>query len=76
MHAGNRPGYPASHGCICMTIAFAKLLYGTTARKITVVITDLDSVPPLVPTSDLLQGETAAKAEDAGGVIWVPQKSA
>ena len=29
MHAGNLPGSPASHGCIRMPIAFAKLLDGT-----------------------------------------------
>ena len=75
MHAGNLPGYPASHGCIRIPIAFAKLLYGTTARGMTVVITDLDSVPRLAPTPDLLQGEAATRAEDAGGAIWEPQKS-
>ena len=75
MHAGNLPGYPASHGCIRMPIAFAKLLYGTTARGMTVVITDLDGVPRFAPTPDLLQSEAATKAEDAGGAVWEPQKS-
>jgi lipoprotein-anchoring transpeptidase ErfK/SrfK len=27
LHAGNLPGYPASHGCVRMPMAFAKLLY-------------------------------------------------
>ena len=76
MHAGNLPGYPASHGCIRMPIAFAKLLYGTTARGMTVVITDIDGVPRFAPTPDLLQSEAATKAENAGGAIWEPQKSA
>jgi hypothetical protein len=75
MHAGNLPGYPASHGCIRMPIAFAKLLYGTTERGMTVVITDLDAVPRFAPTPDLLQSEASTKAEDAGGAIWEPQKS-
>ena len=75
MHAGNLPGYPASHGCIRMPLVFAKLLYGTTERGMTVVITDLDAVPRLAPTPDLLQSEAATKAEDAGGAIWEPQKS-
>lgn len=75
MHAGNLPGYPASHGCIRMPIAFAKLLYDTTARGMTVVITDLDGVPRLAPTPDLLQTEIATKNEDAGGAVWEPQKS-
>ncbi|SNS71715.1 L,D-transpeptidase catalytic domain [Granulicella rosea] len=75
MHAGNLPGYPASHGCIRMPIAFARLLYGTTEQGMTVVITELDAVPRIAPTPDLLQGEAATKAEDAGGAIWEPQKS-
>nr|WP_241654546.1 L,D-transpeptidase [Granulicella sibirica] len=75
MHAGDLPGYPASHGCIRMPISFAKLLYGITARGMTVVITDLDAVPRFAPTPDLLQSEGATKAEDAGGAIWEPQKA-
>ena len=75
MHAGNLPGYPASHGCVRMPMAFARLLYGVTARGMTVVITDLDGVPRFAPTPDLLQSEAATKAEDAGGAIWEPQKS-
>jgi lipoprotein-anchoring transpeptidase ErfK/SrfK len=31
MHAGNLPGYPASHGCVRMPRVFAKLLYQETA---------------------------------------------
>lgn len=30
LHAGNLPGYPASHGCIRLPMAFAKKLYGIT----------------------------------------------
>ena len=30
MHAGDLPGYPASHGCIRLPNEFAKLLYGVT----------------------------------------------
>lgn len=75
MHAGNLPGFPASHGCIRMPFAFAKLLYGTTARGMTVVITDSDDVPRLAPTPDLLRSETTTEAEDAGSAIWEPQKA-
>ena len=31
MHGGHNPGYPASHGCIRLPVAFAKKLYGVTA---------------------------------------------
>ena len=40
MHGGNLPGYPASHGCIRLPKAFAKLLYGVTELGTPVVITD------------------------------------
>src|SRR5689334_14975597 len=40
LHAGNLPGYPASHGCIRLPSTFAKLLYGTTKLGMTVVITN------------------------------------
>ena len=58
-HAGNLPGHPASHGCIRMPGAFAKLLYETTDRGMTVVITDMNEVPRVDPTPDLLQSEAA-----------------
>ena len=40
MHAGNLPGYPASHGCIRLPKGFAKLLYGVTELGTPVMITD------------------------------------
>jgi hypothetical protein len=75
MHAGNLPGFPASHGCIRMPLAFAKLLYGETAKGMTVVITDLDDVPRVAPTPDLLLGEKATTVEDIGEAMWNPEKS-
>ena len=42
MHAGNLPGYPASHGCIRLPKAFAKLLYGVTELGTPVMITDAE----------------------------------
>ena len=42
MHAGNLPGYPASHGCIRLPKAFAQLLYGVTELGTPVKITDAE----------------------------------
>ena len=42
MHAGHLPGYPASHGCIRLPAAFAKLLYGVTELGTPVTITDAE----------------------------------
>jgi hypothetical protein len=74
MHAGNLPGYPASHGCVRMPKAFAKLLYSTTKLGMTVVVTDSDTVPRLAPTPDLLQAHDELTAH-LQGTIWEPQKS-
>ena len=69
MHAGNLPGYPASHGCVRLPKAFAKLLYGTTKLGMTVVITDSETVPRIAPTPDLLQShqESAAPSRAPSG---------
>ena len=40
LHAGAIPGYPASHGCVRLPLAFAEKLYGETERGIWVVIAD------------------------------------
>ena len=45
LHAGNLPGYPASHGCVRLPFAFSKLLYGATQLGMTVVITSIPTVP-------------------------------
>jgi hypothetical protein len=45
LHAGNLPGYPASHGCVRLPLAFSKLLYGATNLGMTVVITSIPAVP-------------------------------
>ena len=40
MHAGNLPGYSASHGCIRLPAAFARLLFGVTEIGTPVTIVD------------------------------------
>src|ERR1700761_4848034 len=75
MHAGHLPGYPASKGCVRMPKAFAKLLYGVTRLGMTVVITELDAVPRVAPTPDLLAGTAATAAATEGAWMWQPEKS-
>ena len=38
MHGGHNPGYPASHGCIRLPLAFAKKLYSVTEVGTPVII--------------------------------------
>ena len=73
LHAGNLPGYPASHGCIRLPAAFARLLYGVTHLGMTVVITDKAVVPRLAPSVTFFAG-TFAQAS-IPGTQWRPEIS-
>ena len=72
MHAGNLPGYPASHGCIRLPPAFAKLLFGITRLGITVVITHNARVPVVASTPAIL---TARPTTGEGNYVWNPALS-
>ena len=50
LHAGNLPGYPASHGCIRLPYEFSHLLYGITHTGCTVVVTAEHDQPALSTT--------------------------
>ena len=43
LHAGKIPGYPASHGCVRLPLAFAEALFAETERGMLVVIADESS---------------------------------
>jgi hypothetical protein len=75
LHAGHLPGYPASHGCVRLPLAFAKLLYSATKLGMTVVVTDSDSLPRVAPTPDLLQSVAANTAAIQGQGFWTPEKA-
>ncbi len=45
LHAGNLPGYPASHGCVRLPLEFSKLLFRTTEMGGTVVIAGSKGTP-------------------------------
>ncbi len=75
MHAGRLPGYPASHGCVRLPIAFAKLLFSVTKLGMTVVITDDAAVPIVVPTPALLKGPDVHAGPATADYIWQPAKS-
>jgi hypothetical protein len=65
MHAGVLPGYPASHGCIRMPMAFAVKMYGWTRMGARVVVTpgELSPAPfshPLLVTQKVAPQPVAA----------------
>ena len=62
LHAGNLPGYPASHGCVRLPLAFARKLFAATSMGMTVVVTDGSPSPTRLDGGDLLTPVT-----DTGG---------
>ena len=71
LHAGANPGFPASHGCVRVPLAFAKKLYGVTTvgTEVTVIGVDGEVAPnaPQVPPEPLFDttSETAAANQAA-----------
>ena len=54
MHAGNLPGYPASHGCVRLPMEFAKKLFEVTPMGGTVVIAGGNEDPVKRPAAGVL----------------------
>ncbi|WP_201791929.1 L,D-transpeptidase [Sphingopyxis witflariensis] len=72
LHGGRLPGYPASHGCIRLPQAFARLLYGVTRLGMTVIVTEAAAVPRAAPGDPLLRiGPALAE----GAVLWEPDRA-
>ena len=65
LHAGQLPGYPASHGCVRLPKAFAEDLFGVTKLGMTVVIADDKSQPEEVTHPGMVLGEYAAREFNA-----------
>jgi hypothetical protein len=82
MHAGNLPGYPASHGCIRLPMEFAKKLFGLTEMGGTVVIAGGHEDPIRRPAAGVLAPAMAgvtppppALLTPTGTFTWAPQAS-
>ena len=83
LHAGNLPGFPASHGCVRLPMEFAKKLFGVTPMGGTVVIAGGHEDPVKRPAAGVLApamaGVTAAPATPLtkeGTFTWNPAASA
>jgi hypothetical protein len=57
LHAGNLPGYPASHGCIRLPSKFSSLLFEVTHLGIVVIIADERTQPASVVHPGLMLPE-------------------
>jgi hypothetical protein len=79
LHAGNLPGYPASHGCVRLPMEFAKLLFGAMPMGGTVVIAgghnDPVKRPPAGVLAPIFAGVTpppATPLSPQGTFTWNP----
>jgi hypothetical protein len=76
LHAGNLPGYPASHGCIRLPMQFSSLLFGATKLGMTVIITSFPVQPAESATPDFA-GPIAPMATTLARAPyeWHPERS-
>jgi hypothetical protein len=81
LHAGHLPGYPASHGCVRLPLAFAEQLFGTVRRGTVVVVADAKTTPAeitapgwLTPV-DVATGAARHADDDAMTTLWAPERA-
>ncbi|HEU0310885.1 MAG TPA: L,D-transpeptidase family protein [Sphingomicrobium sp.] len=76
LHAGNLPGYPASHGCIRLPMKFSSLLFGATRTGMTVIITSLPVEPQRSVAPQLAAPISPASTNLArASYEWHPERS-
>ncbi len=81
MHAGQLPGYPASHGCVRLPLDFSARLFSITEMGGTVVVTKKATKPSASakPTSILLATnvpqDSLPNPKLVGKSIWAPKRS-
>src|SRR4051794_10245837 len=75
LHAGNLPGYPASHGCVRLPLAFSKLLFGQTGVGMTVVITSHPDFPHDAGSPDVEVEAARSRGSIANAAYeWHPER--
>lgn len=79
LHAGQLPGYAASHGCIRLPLDFARKLYTVTGKGTTVIISNGETSPSLTGSPGYLLAARgrAALADNVGSddFQWNPEQS-
>jgi hypothetical protein len=75
MHAGQLPGYPASHGCVRLPVDFAKKLYAVTTIGTTVIIADETPGSETTATPGMLFAAGAGAPSAPAAVVWEPEKA-
>jgi len=77
LHAGNLPGYRASHGCIRLPMDFSKLLFDATSLGMTVVITSVPASPQTSAAPDVVAPSAAADqgSLESAPFEWHPERA-
>lgn len=77
LHAGGLPGYPSSHGCIHLPMAFSKALFQETAMGMTVIVTSTPPAPQTILAPDILHAPAFGSPAPMTGEAfsWTPEKS-
>ena len=82
LHAGNLPGFPASHGCVRLPLEFSKLLFKTTEMGGTVVIAGSHGEPYKRPPAGVLTpariggyGAVQLPLREDNDFSWYPELS-
>ncbi len=74
LHAGKLPGYPASHGCVRLPMAFSEKLFTITKIGTPVIIADAATFPTSVVHPGMVMSADAAR-EFAGASAAAKRKS-
>ncbi len=73
LHAGGLPGYPESHGCVHLPLAFARELFTATQLGTTVIVAGDSAHPVAAGGGDVLA--PAAAVSQGESDFWAPEKS-
>jgi hypothetical protein len=77
LHAGQLPGYPASHGCVRLPMDFAEKLYTVTEKGTTVIVADDRSAPRETVHPGLLFSASTEEAnspmQKTAEYLWKPE---
>lgn len=82
LHAGNLPGYPASHGCVRLPYKFSEKLFGITRTGVTVVVAGGEGHAPTIAAPGVfapVDPATGAPRDPLTplpvGATWAPERS-
>ena len=66
LHAGELPGYPASHGCVRLPLEFSEKLFGITEIGTPVIIANAATYPTVVGHPGMILAKNKQKVSNAG----------